>query len=70
MNSGPYCPALSDNFTSSFAAFTFISYLLQDPGVLSVFRLMLFGQTLGHLRDGWVWEPEQRVDLGGDRHKL
>lgn len=36
--------------------------LLQDPGGLGVFALVLFDQTLRGRRDGRVWESEQRVD--------
>lgn len=39
------------------------TYLLQDPGALGIFALMLSDQTLRGLRDGLEWESKQRVDL-------
>lgn len=39
------------------------TYLLQDPGALGKFGLMLSDQTLRGLRDGLERESKQRVDL-------
>lgn len=46
-----------------------MTHLLQDPGGLGVFGLVIFDQTLRGLGDGRVWEPDQRVELKGDRRE-
>lgn len=43
------------------------TYLLQDLGVLAVLALVLFDQALRGLGDGLVWEPDQWVELRGER---
>lgn len=40
------------------------TYLLQDPGGLAVFGLVISHHTLRGLRDGRIWEASQWVDLG------
>lgn len=40
------------------------TYLLQDPGGLAVFGLVISHHTLRGLRDGRVWEACHWIDLG------
>lgn len=45
------------------------TYLLQDPGVLGIFGLMLSNQTLRSLSNGLDWESKQWVDLRWKKDK-